>query len=159
MSLRVWRNLTIHSTVSVVPLPLAAFSASLCSSLSCSIFKRADIFRVASLLLFAHSFLQINHLVPLLFLIQFCIISLLQCIIQPEFQFVCMDLQCRSLARNYSFCVIIDFVYDIIPFDFFFGYTWALFSSIKISTLVSNMQISRLNLIVYKSYNCLFHLP
>ena len=69
---------------------------------------------------FVRDFLQIKHVVLLLFMSQFFIISLLQFIIQLLFQLFCMTLQCLALDRNYLYFVIPDFLFGIISFGFCF---------------------------------------
>ena len=84
---------------------------------------------------------------------QFCIIGLLQCIIKLFFQLFCIALQWLASYRNNPYSVIFDFFSDIISFVFYFWFyarsppLWIFF------TLVSNMQIPRLNLIRYNSRN------
>ena len=64
-----------------------------------------------------------------------------------------MDLQCLSLDRNHSYCIIFDFFSGIISFGFCFQTSMRFIFSEKLFTLVSNMQISRRNLIIYNFYN------
>ena len=84
---------------------------------------------------------------------QFFIISLLQCTIQISFQLFCMALQCLALDINYSYWVIFNFFSDILSFGLYFKSKRDFFSSENLFTLVSNMQISRFNLIIYNSRN------
>ena len=122
---RIWRNFSNYSIVSVVSFSLASLSASLCSSLGCCIFKQCDIFRVAIFRnVFFHLFLKIEHLLLLLFMIPFCINSLLQCTIQLFFQLFCMVLHWLALDRNYSFLCYLWFI-------LWFHLLWFLFLSLR----------------------------
>ena len=69
---------------------------------------------------FVHMFLKTKHLILLLFLSQFCIIRLIQCIVQLFFQIFYTSLQCLDLDINYPYCVIFDLFSDIIYFGFCF---------------------------------------
>ena len=73
---------------------------------------------------------------------QFCIISLLQFIIQLLFQLFFIAIQCLDLDINYSYWVISDLFSDTISFLF-------LYLSIRnIWFILSNVQILRFNLII-----------
>ena len=78
---------------SIVLLSLEALIDSSCSSLSSCIFKKVKLLRVASLFFFCRCLLANQALGTLSYMSQFCIISLLQCIIQLFFQLFCMALQ------------------------------------------------------------------
>ena len=61
-----------------------------------------------------------------------------------------MVLKCLALDRNHPYCVIFDLLSDIISFK---KCPREIFPSENLFTLVSNMQISRFNLILYNYRN------
>ena len=64
-----------------------------------------------------------------------------------------MSLQCLALYINHSYCVIFDLFSFMISFNFCFLVNVGFLFSEKLFTLVSNMQISRFNLIIYNFCN------
>ena len=91
--------------------------------------------------------MKIEQLVLLLFLIQISIISLLQCISQLFLQFFAWPF--NALLWTEVILVVLSSISSLISSILFsvFNYMRDLFSSKKLFTLVSNMQISRFNLI------------